>query len=159
MPLMDTSDGWQSCYFSTTNILKINQFPKKKESKTAMSDCVVLIFRSTAEYFKSGSLSKSNIYCQHKRYDSYNAIKWYLFLFAAAVQTKRNSFVLSQWDIKAKLIRWHAGQNKHFFLCCRWQPFIFWGFQSLPVHWQWEKINCSLYPLICTITCVNVLLC
>lgn len=70
-----------------------------------MSDCVVLIFRSTAEYFKGGSLSKSNIYCQHKRYDSYNAIKWYLFLFAAAVQTKRNSFVLSQWDIKAKLIR------------------------------------------------------
>lgn len=118
MPLTDTADRRQSDYFSTTNILKINQFRKDKgvqSCSAAMSDCVVLKFKNTAEYFKGGLLSKSNIYCQHKRYDSYNAIKWYLFLFAAAAQTKRSSFVLSQWDIRAKLIRWHAGQNKHFF--------------------------------------------
>lgn len=32
-----------------------------------MSDCVVLLSKNTVEYFKDGSLSKSNTYCQHNR--------------------------------------------------------------------------------------------
>lgn len=43
---------------------------------------------------------------------------------------RKSRLVLSQWDIRGKLIRWHAGQNKWFsYSSC--QPFIFPQFKSL----------------------------